>query len=121
MSLSMNTKIIQYLLLLPGIVGVILIGSLLNRAAPGSGIVFWIALFVIFLLNIRRYPKEEVFALLGIVFGFIILIGLGGAYYFISRGHEVFAAIWLVIWLIGIIIFQKRIRRWLTPTFFSCR
>jgi hypothetical protein len=87
-------------------------------AAPGSGIVFWVVMFLILLFTIRRFPKEEVFAFFGLTFGILILFGLGGAYYWAKIGQEVVAVFWLVIWLIGFLLIQKRLRSWLTPTFF---
>ena len=107
----MNTKIIQYLLFLLGLVCIILIGNLLNMAAPGSGIVFWVVMFLILLFSIRRFPKEEVFAFFGLTFGLLILFGLGGAYYFVSIEYEVIAIFWLNIWFVGFLIFQRRLRR----------
>ena len=114
----MNTKIIQYFLFLLGLICIILIGNLLNIAAPGSGIVFWVVMFLVLLFTIRRFPREEVFAFFGLTFGVLILLGLGGAYYFISIEYEVVAVLWFIIWFVGFLIFQKRLRRWLTPTFF---
>jgi hypothetical protein len=90
----------------------------MNEVTPGFGIVLGIALLVIFLFSVRRYPKEELFALFGIVFGLIILLGIGGAYTLLSAGHEVIGIIWIVMWIISFILFQRPVRRRLTPTFF---
>ncbi len=92
-------------------------GILLNRAASGSGILFWAFLFVIFLYGLRRYPAKEVFALFGIGFGFFGLFVLGVSYLLVRAGHELLGVVWLAVWAIGFIVFNRPIRERLTPTF----
>lgn len=112
------TRVIQYILLLFGMAGVIVIGLLLNTVAMGSGILFWVVLSLVFLYGIIRYPREEVFAVFGIAFGFFCLFVLGGAYFFGHAGYEVLAIVWLVVWLGVSLVLLRRVQRWLTPTFF---
>ena len=111
-------KFIQYTLFLLGLAGIILIGMLLNEAAPGSSIFFWIVIFFLLFFSFKRYPKEEVFATIGIAFGFICLFVLGGAYLILKAEYELLAAVWLVFWLVILIIFRKPVTKKLTPTFY---
>jgi len=112
------TKAIQYILFPFGVAGVVIIGILLNQAAPGSGILLWVVLFLVFLYGVRRYPREEVFAILGIGFGFFGLFVLGGAYLFVRAEHESLGIVWLAVWVIGIVAFHRPIQKRLTPTFY---
>lgn len=114
----MNTKIVQYLLLISGIVGIALLGHFLNQAAPGSQYVIWIVLPLVVWFFVRRYPKEEIFAFFGITFGWILLFVCGGAFYLAVNGQVIYAVPWLVGWLAVSITFQKRILSRLTPTIF---
>ncbi len=111
-------KFIQYTLFLFGFIGIILIGMLLNEAAPGSSIFFWIVIFFFLLYCLKRYPKEEVFAVIGIAFGFICIFVIGGAYLIIISEYEFLALVWFVFWMAILIIFKKPVAKKLTPTFF---
>lgn len=105
-------------LFLFGVTGVVLIGILLNRVAPGAGILLWVALFLVFLYGLRRYPAKEVFALFGIGFGFFGLFVLGVSYLLVRAGHEILGVVWLAVWVIGFIVFHRPIQQRLTPTFY---
>jgi len=111
-------KFIQYTLFLFGFIGIILIGMLLNEAAPGSSIFFWIVIFFFLLYCLKRYPKEEVFAVIGIAFGFICIFVIGGAYLIIISEYEFLALVWFVFWMAILIIFKKSVTKKLTPTLF---
>ncbi|MFQ5602723.1 MAG: hypothetical protein ACE5HS_05590 [bacterium] len=112
------TRTIQYLLLVLRVTGVVAIGGLLNEAVAGSGILFWIIIFLVFLFSMARYPREEVFAAFGLVFGFIGLFVLGGVYLLVKNGFNGFAAIWFMVWLAVAIKFRNPVQKWLTPTYF---
>jgi len=114
----MSTKIVQYLLLVPGVVGIALLGRLFGQVVPGFQYVIWIALPLFFLFFVRRYPKEEIFAIFGIIFGWVILVVCGGAFYLAVKERFVSAALWLAAGVIVSIVSQKQIRNRLTPTMF---
>ena len=104
-------------LFLFGVTGVVLIGILLNRVAPGAGILLWVVLFLVFLYGLRRYPANEVFALFGIGFGFFGLFVFGVSYLLVRAEHEILGVVWLVVWTIGFIVLNRPIQQRLTPTF----
>ena len=112
------TKAIQYALLLSGVAGVAIIGILLNQVAPGSGIVLWVFVSLVFLYGVKRYPREEVFAIFGIGFGFFALFVLGGAYLLARAEHETLAIVWVAVWVIGFIVLHRPIQKRLIPTFY---
>lgn len=114
----MRTKIVQYLLLIPGIVGIALLGHLVGQAAPGSQYIIWVVVPLFILFFVRRYPKEEIFAFFGLTFGWVVLVVCGGAFYFAVNEQVVYAVLWLVGGLAVSIVFQKRICNRLTPTMF---
>ena len=114
----MRTKIVQYLLLIPGIVGIALLGHLVDQAAPGSQYIIWVVVSLFVLFFVRRYPKEEIFAFFGLTFGWVVLVVCGGAFYLAVNKQVVYAVLWLVGGLAISIVFQKRICNRLTPTMF---
>jgi hypothetical protein len=111
-------KAIRYILFVFGVAGVVSIGILLNQVAWGSGILFWVFVSLVFLYGVKRYPREEVFAIFGIGFGFFGLFVLGGAYLLARAEHETLAVVWLAVWVTGLIVFHRPIQKRLTPTFY---
>jgi hypothetical protein len=111
-------KAIQYAFLLLGVAGAVTIGLLLNDIAKGSGFIFWVAMILVLLYALRRYPREEVFAVFGFGFGFFCPVVLGGAYLFARAGYTAVAVVWLALWTTGFIAGHRRLQRSLTPTFY---
>jgi len=111
-------KAVQYAFLLLGVAGAVTIGLLLNDITKGSGLVFRVAMILVLLYALRRYPREEVFAVFGIGFGFFCAFVLGGAYLFAGAGYTAVAVVWLALWTTGFVAGHRRLQRWLTPTFY---
>ncbi|MBW2466757.1 MAG: hypothetical protein JRF02_05600 [Deltaproteobacteria bacterium] len=114
----MRTKTVQYLLLIPGIVGIGLLGYLGGLAAPGSQYVLWVVVPLFILFFIRRYPIEEICAFFGLTFGWVLLVVCGGAFYLAVNEQLVFAGLWLVVGLVLSIVFLNPISRKVMPTIF---
>jgi len=115
---TMNTRTIQTILVIPGIIGLFFIGFLLSKISLVLAIVCCSIFVVVFLYSVKRYPKNEVLALFGILFGFLLLPALAGSFFLISAGKTVSAIVWPILWLIAWILLQKPIRKKVTPTFY---
>ena len=55
--------------MIPGIVGIALLGHLVGKTTPGSQYIIWVIVPLFVLFFVRRYPKEEIFAFFGLTFG----------------------------------------------------
>lgn len=114
----MLKKTVQYALSVLGLTGMFFVGRLLNSVAQGSGYIFGVFILLAFFLGFRKYPRIEVFAMFGLLFGGVVFAGLVPAYLLLKAEHVVLAVIWLFLLLVILILFWRKITRWLTPTFF---
>lgn len=95
-----------------------LLGYIVGLAAPGVQYLVWVVMPLVVLFFVRRYPREEICAVFGLAFGWLLLVVCGGAVYLAVNEQLLYAGLWLVCGLVISIVFHKPVFRRLVPTMF---